>query len=138
MAKIPKSVNIKIAFIAVVVALVVIYSGFKLRNIIGGPVLSVEGPQGTLTVKDPLLSISGKTERISKLYLNDGQIFTDENGNFNAVMQISEQNHFFLAFNLNGKAKLTTPNQSYDDPTFDSHQVFISCSFSTFISKDRQ
>ncbi len=74
---------IKPLLIGLVVLLVVGYSGLKLKDILIGPQIIITSPDDGATIKKPLVSVRGKAERISQLYLNGKKIFTDERGNFN-------------------------------------------------------
>lgn len=74
---------IKPILVALVILLVVGYSGLKLKNFLTGPQVVVLSPNDGATIKENFVKVKGKAERISQLYLNGKKIFTDEQGNFN-------------------------------------------------------
>ena len=74
---------IKPILIGLVALLIVGYSGLKLKNFVTGPQVVVASPTDGQTIKQNFVTVKGKAERISQLYLNGKKIFTDEQGNFN-------------------------------------------------------
>ena len=74
--------NITILAMSSIILLVIIYGysrGFKL---ILGPNIAISSPSSGVTYEDEVVTITGQASRISKIYLNDRQIFTDDEGNF--------------------------------------------------------
>ena len=51
-------------------------------GITSGPKLTIKSPVPNTTVNSPLVEIAGQAKRISRIYLDDNQIFTDEKGQF--------------------------------------------------------
>ena len=47
-----------------------------------GPAITEIEPKTNTTVSDPLITVTGQTERINRLYFNDRQIFADPTGQF--------------------------------------------------------
>lgn len=74
---------IKPLLIGLFVLLVIGYSGLKLKDLLTGPKIIVNSPSDGQTIKKSFVTVQGKAERISQLYLNGKKIFTDEQGNFN-------------------------------------------------------
>lgn len=66
--------------ILILVALYGYSRGFKL---ILGPSIDITSPTTGATYRDEVVNIVGTASRISKIYLNDRQIFTDDRGHFN-------------------------------------------------------
>lgn len=69
--------------IGLLLAIIIIAYGFyESHNLIYGPSLVVETPLDGETIRDPLISVTGKTKRIAKIFLNGKQIFTRDDGTF--------------------------------------------------------
>lgn len=62
--------------------LIIGYSGLKFKDLLSGPQITINSPSDGETIKNSVVSVSGRAERISQLYLNGKKIFTDEEGNF--------------------------------------------------------
>jgi len=71
-----------------VVAFLIIGSGiiwyiyYQSKNFINGPEIEIISPENGATLIDPLVTIEGTAERISRLELNGKQIFINENNHF--------------------------------------------------------
>lgn len=74
---------IKPIVIIAVILLVVGYSALKLKNLAIGPEITLTSPIDGSSAKTDLVTIKGKAERISQIFINGRKIFTDEAGNFN-------------------------------------------------------
>jgi len=68
--------------IGIVFFIVAGFTYLKMQDFLEGPRIEIFSPQSGATVTDPLLTITGQARHISFLYLNDGKIFVDEEGNF--------------------------------------------------------
>ena len=62
--------------------IILFYSLYEAHDLIFGPVLIVNSPSDGQTIKDPLISIKGQTQRIAKIFMNGRQIFTHNDGSF--------------------------------------------------------
>lgn len=58
------------------------YGYSKTNQVFRGPSITVSSPTAGSLIKENLITIEGKAERIAKLYLNGQQIFTDDAGHF--------------------------------------------------------
>lgn len=65
------------------------YGYFKMRSLIMGPTINIEGPQNWAALGTSTETISGKAQNVSLLYLNDRPISIDEYGNFSEVVALS-------------------------------------------------
>lgn len=65
------------------------YALFRTSAFLRGPELAVTTPTNYQTVHNPLVIIEGEAERISHLYLNRGQIYTDEHGRFDEKLLLA-------------------------------------------------
>jgi len=65
------------------------YSYYEGRDFLAGPNIEITSPRNGEVTSKSLLNIQGTTKNISKLLLNDRQIFTDEEGNFNEELLLS-------------------------------------------------
>lgn len=64
------------------VVLLVGYGFWQSSQFIKGPTILIHSPQTGQAFTEPLVEIEGQALRIAKLYLNDNQIFTDDDGFF--------------------------------------------------------
>lgn len=71
---------LKIGSIITVAAIIVGYGYFKSRNLIDGPVISIESPRNGEAATTSLVTIIGTAKNIAFISLNDRQIFVDEEG----------------------------------------------------------
>ncbi len=74
--------RIRIATIALVAVLLVLYGVFQARNLAIGPVITIMTPSNGETSSSALITILGKAKNISFMTLDGQQIFTDTAGNF--------------------------------------------------------
>ncbi len=84
------STRFKLIFIVVIFTSIIGYALFRAYNLIAGPVVEIIEPTSGSTVGTPLVTIHGIAKRISKLSLNNRQIFTDEKGSFDETLLLGE------------------------------------------------
>lgn len=82
-----------IAFLVVTVILT--YSGFKFKNLIYGPDIVLYSPSDGSSLNSELINIKGRADRITQIYLNGRKIFTDQEGNFEEPLLLSNGYNFF-------------------------------------------
>ncbi len=58
------------------------YASFKMADILKGPSIEVLAPTPGSIYTQELAVVKGRAKRISKIYMNDRQIFTDNEGRF--------------------------------------------------------
>lgn len=75
-----------ILFFAVIVG----YSLFQARFLILGPGVKITYPADGATIDNEIISLRGTARNAAWLTLNDKQIFTDEQGNWNEELLVSE------------------------------------------------
>jgi hypothetical protein len=63
----------------------IIYGLFRAENFLQGPKIIIDSPQNGQVFTTADIEVSGQARNISLLYLNDRQIFTDQNGNFKEI-----------------------------------------------------
>ncbi len=71
--------------------LLLVYVLFQARYLIGGPQITLDGPLPTAT-NERAITLTGSAFNISRLWLNDRQIFTDPDGTF-AHLFVLENGH---------------------------------------------
>ena len=74
---------LKIGFFVGLLILILGYSAFQARKIVGGPELTITSPIITDIVTDPLVRVTGVAKNIKEITLNGTPIYIDEQGNFN-------------------------------------------------------
>lgn len=75
--------------IIAVCCVIVGYTAFESRNLLGGPILSLEEPTNGMTTKQPVVEVRGTARNIVAITLNDRPITTDESGVFSAEVPLS-------------------------------------------------
>lgn len=58
------------------------YTYFRARPYLSGPKITISSPANGTTVTDPILTVSGTTERISTIHFNGRKIFIDKDNAF--------------------------------------------------------
>jgi hypothetical protein len=70
--------------------LILLYSLFQARELIRGPVLRVDAPIHGASVHEGIVPIEGYASNITRITLNDRQIFINEAGRFQEDVLLSE------------------------------------------------
>lgn len=70
------------ASVTLLAAALLFYGYFQSREFLLGPRLYVLEPKNGSVVGEPAVTISGTARNVSRISLNDNQIFTDRNGVF--------------------------------------------------------
>lgn len=65
------------------------YALYESRNIINGPLLKLTEPNNGLSTSDPDVEVSGQTQNISSISINDRKITVDESGWFKEKVLLS-------------------------------------------------
>lgn len=81
--------SLKIAVGAFLALIIVIYGYYKTKDLLSGPVIEIHSPQNGEVFKTPLIEISGVGRNISRITLNDRNIFMDESGNLKEKLLLS-------------------------------------------------
>tara|TARA_B100000683_G_C12363028_1_gene503852 strand:- start:153 stop:524 length:372 start_codon:yes stop_codon:yes gene_type:complete len=81
---------LKITLIIVFLLVLGGYGIFQGYDLIRGPILVVTSPLSGSLFNEPVITISGYTKNISYIYLNDYQIYVDEEGYFNQKLVLNE------------------------------------------------
>lgn len=79
----------KIILIVLFAVGIVAYTFFQTKNIIQGPVITINSPENGSSSATSLVEINGAARNISYINLNGDQIFTDENGVFSEKLLLS-------------------------------------------------
>ncbi len=74
--------------ISVLFIVVIGYGYFRAENLIRGPIISVIYPSDGETITLDTIVIHGKAKNVSHLYLNDRQIFINQEGIFREALSI--------------------------------------------------
>jgi hypothetical protein len=73
---------LKIMFFVGILILILGYSAFEARKIVGGPELTITSPVVDGIMTDSLVKVTGIAKNIKEITLNDAPIYIDEQGNF--------------------------------------------------------
>lgn len=77
-----KNTSRKIVLALIGILILVSYIYTQSDDLLKGPEIAVTNLVSGTTVNTPFITLSGNAQRIAKLYFNDDQIFTDDNGQF--------------------------------------------------------
>lgn len=78
-----------VGIIVLFVGAILAYSAYQLRNLILGPVITIESPTDGSTLTESLVEIRGVAKNISHLSLNGRPIFIDPEGHFSEKLLVS-------------------------------------------------
>jgi cytoskeletal protein RodZ len=79
---------VKISSVIVLILLLLVYLGFEINNIFSPPNLEVTSPIDNLTTDGPTILVTGRTQKEVIVKINDQEIQTDANGNFNESVSL--------------------------------------------------
>lgn len=80
--------RMKFVIFSLAILLLSSYSLFQAKNLILGPVLSIDTPVSGETLNESVITVTGKARNISHITLNDSAIYVDEKGSFKEKMII--------------------------------------------------
>lgn len=80
---------LKILTLILVAGTILIYAGFKAKDLVLGPQLAITSPIDGAVMDQSLVEITGTVKNISFLRLNDNKIFADEHGVFREKLLLS-------------------------------------------------
>jgi len=79
---------VKISSVIVLILLLLVYLGFEINNIFSPPSLLVTSPLDNLTTSDPTIAVAGRAQKEVIVRINDQEIQTDADGNFNESVSL--------------------------------------------------
>lgn len=85
----PSNKNVYVSGFLVLLFLIGGYVLFQARNIIIGPVITLDEDYSGKVLNEPLTTIKGTARNISHISLNDNPIFIDEDGRFEEELLVS-------------------------------------------------
>lgn len=74
--------------IGIVLALLIVYGGFKAYPILSGPALTLSSPAPYATATDGIVTIAGTAKRTETLTLNGAVLLIDEHGDFSTTLTL--------------------------------------------------
>jgi hypothetical protein len=83
-----KVLTIKILLSIIIFLLILGYGLFQARNLIIGPSITVLTPKNGDNVANPLVVVTGIATNITRISLNDRQIFVDKKGSFSEKLLV--------------------------------------------------
>jgi hypothetical protein len=83
-----RSLAIKIASVIILFLLILGYGFFQARNLIVGPEINITSPKNGENLLNPLVTVAGSAVNISRISLDDRQIFVDKHGNFSEKLLV--------------------------------------------------
>lgn len=84
-----QKISMRVVVGIIFVTLVVGYSFFQARKILGGPQIKIDEPRNGAAFEEPLVLIKGRTRNINSISLNDRPIFIDDEGYFSEKLLLS-------------------------------------------------
>ncbi len=79
---------IKLLGIILLVAAIVVFAIFRSINYLKGPSVEILSPANGSTIETRVVELTGKAERINKIFLNGHPISIDEHGNWKETIII--------------------------------------------------
>jgi len=76
--------------ISAIVLALIIYLGLQINKIFIAPELIVTQPEKNLTTSQNFIEIKGKTEKESRVFINNKEIYIDSNGEFRATLDLQK------------------------------------------------
>jgi hypothetical protein len=86
--KTSRILTIKILLSIIIFLLILGYALFQARNLIIGPEITILAPKNGDNLTNPLVIITGVATNITRISLNDRQIFVDKKGNFSEKLLV--------------------------------------------------
>ena len=86
--KASRALTLKVTFVIIISILILGYGFFQARNLINGPEITITTPKNGDNLLDPLVVISGSAVNITRITLNDRQIFVDKQGRFSEKLLV--------------------------------------------------
>jgi hypothetical protein len=84
-----QNISMRLVVVIIFVTIVVGYSFFQARKILGGPQIKIDEPQNGTVFEEPLVVIRGRTRNINSIFLNDRPIFIDDEGYLSEKLLLS-------------------------------------------------
>lgn len=84
-----KRLHIVLPFILIFLLSASWYIYFQAEDLIRGPILTVTVPENGTSVNNSLVEVEGRARNISRISMNDRQIFIDEEGVFKEKLLLS-------------------------------------------------
>ena len=73
---------IKSTFVALAIMIIVGYTSWETRKVVGGPSIEITSPSDGASLDNSLVTISGVAKNVARISLNDRPIFVDASGQF--------------------------------------------------------
>lgn len=82
--------RIQIILISLIIAAVLIYLGWQVKQIFEPPNLLIFEPAQDLIIEETFIDIKGQTEKGARIFINEKEVFIDPQGNFNATLDLQK------------------------------------------------
>lgn len=88
----PISTRTKIKYFLTIAFLVIIvgYTTYQVRGLINGPSIIIDSPINGSSIAVPLVTIRGRAEQVTKLFLNGEKITPDHTGYFESQLLLAQ------------------------------------------------
>ncbi len=100
--------SVKILSFALIISVALGYAYYQTRDYLKGPVLELYAPENGSTHHIGTVVVEGFAKNISYISVNDKQIFTDQEGNFNEKILLAEG---YNVIKISSKDKYQRENQ---------------------------
>lgn len=101
--------SVRVGIIVAICFIIAAYASYEARNVVRGPMLSVETPVSGMTTEETSVSLRGTAKNIVSITLNDRPITTDEHGLFaedvslppgHSIVKVAAQDKFGRSKNI--------------------------------------
>jgi len=82
-------IKIKYFLVAIFLTLVISYGLYQMRGLINGPQIIVDAPIDGSSSSSSLVTIRGRAEQVTKLFLNGEKLTTDHMGRFESQLLLA-------------------------------------------------
>jgi hypothetical protein len=86
--KAPRTLGLKISVVVVISLLILGYGFFQARNLLIGPEITIFTPKNGDNLTNPFVIITGLATNITRISLDDRQIFVDKKGAFSEKLLV--------------------------------------------------
>jgi len=82
--------RIRNIIIIIIIVVLLSYLGLQIYNVYQPPQLVILQPDKNLIISQNYIEIKGKTEKEAQVFINDKEVFLDQQGNFSATLDLQK------------------------------------------------
>ncbi len=82
--------RVRAILISVIIFILLAYFGFQFSRIFRPPELIINQPEENLITQTNFIEVSGQTEKEARVFINEKEVFLDQNGEFKATLDLQK------------------------------------------------